>query len=90
VRPIPKTCQIEFGLIEIIAIDLIHKSENQRRAKVAVIFFFHFPFSACIIIFSVLLQQSKSKLASHTNSHFFIVAATQSYNYNKPEVVVVV
>jgi hypothetical protein len=54
-------------------IDLIQKSTNELGQKCQL--FFHFLFSVNIL--SVLLQQSKRELASHTSSYFFIVATTQ-------------
>jgi hypothetical protein len=49
------------------------KVNKSTRAKVAVFFYLRFS----VIILSVLLQQSKSELASHTSSQFFITATTQ-------------
>jgi NhaP-type Na+/H+ and K+/H+ antiporter len=64
----------------VLVIDLIQKSPNQQGQL-----FFRFRFS--VIILSVLLQQSKIEFASHTSSHFLIVATTQKvYNYTKTEV----
>jgi hypothetical protein len=86
--PIPHTSRITYNkifnshsndnysndtVVNLSVIDLIQKSINQQGQKWQL--FFHSRFS--VIILSVLFQQSKSELASHTSSHFFLVATTQ-------------
>jgi hypothetical protein len=57
------------------------KSTNQQRQKWKL--FFHFRFS--VITLSLLLQPSKSELASHTSSHFSLLQQHRKYNYTKLE-----